>query len=116
MPIYDLNPATATVNVTEDARGSLTPVVNSPFTVTTTAVVVLPANTNRASAAIYNAGATTVFLREGTTPAVTATSYNYPLPPGRLWEPDSNFRFLGAVQAITASGSATLQVSESVII
>lgn len=119
MAIYDLTPAAAAitnVNVTEDVRSNLTPVTNSPFTVTTAAVVILPANPSRASASIFNSGNTTVFLREGITPVITATSYNYPLPPNRLWEPDSNFRFLGAVQAITASGSSTLQVSESTII
>lgn len=119
MAIYDLTPAAApisNVNVTEDVRSNLSPVTNSPFTVTTTAVVILPANALRASASIFNSGSTTAFLREGSTPAITASNYNYPLPPNRLWEPDSNFRFLGAVQAITASGSSTLQVSESTII
>lgn len=119
MAIYDLTPAAAAVtnvNVTEDVRGNLTPVTGSPFTVTTTAAVVLPANPSRATASIFNSGTTTVFLREGTTPAVSPTSYNYPLPPNRLWEPDANFRFLGAVQAVTAAGTSTLQVSESVIV
>ncbi|MEG4251075.1 hypothetical protein [Microcoleus sp. Pol10D4] len=119
MAIYDLSLAATpitNVNITEDVRGNLTPVTGSPFTVTTTAAIVLPANPSRASASIFNSGTTTVFLREGTTPAVTATNYNYPLPPNRLWEPDANFRFLGGIQAITAAGAATLQVSESVVI
>lgn len=118
-PIYDLSPAAAAVtnvNVTEDVRGSLVPVTGSPFTITTTAAVVLPANPARASASIYNSGTSTVFIKEGTTPTITTSSYNYPLPPNRLWEPDSNFRFLGGVQAIVATGTGTLQVSESVVI
>lgn len=119
MAIYDLSPAPApitNVNVTEDRRGNLAPVTGSPFTVTTAAVTVLAENANRATASIFNAGSTTVLLREGTSPVISATSYNHPLPPNRLWEPDSNFRFTGAVQAITASGSTILHVSESVII
>lgn len=119
MPISDLSPPiqpATNVNLTEDVRGNLTPVTGSPFTVTTTASVVLAPNTSRATAAIFNAGTGTVFLREGTAPTVTTTSYNYPLPPNKLWEPDINFRFLGAIQAITPSGSAILHVSESVVI
>ena len=119
MAIYDLSPAASAVtnvNVTEDVRGSLTPVAGSPFTITTAAAVVLPANPSRATAAIYNSGSTTVLLKEGTTPAISTSSYTYPLPPNRLWEPDSNFRFLGGMQAIMPSGTGTLQVSESVVI
>lgn len=118
-PIYDLSPAPApvtNVNIAEDVRGPSGPVTGSPFTVTTTAVTVLSANPSRATASIINVGNTSVLLREGATPAITATAYTYLLPPNRMWEPDSNFRFTGAVQAITASGSTTLIVSESIII
>jgi len=112
MPIYDLNATAASINVAEDVRGALTPVnVN----VTNTSTIVLAANSARATAAIYNAGATTAFLREGTSPATT-TVYNYPLPPGRLWEPDPNIRYLGAISAVTATGSTDLKVSESLIV
>jgi hypothetical protein len=112
-PIYDLSPANVTVNVAEDVRGSATPA--PAVSVAATASVILPANSNRATAHVYNGGTTTIFLGEGTT--VSTTAYNYPLPPGRLWEPDSNFRYLGAISAITASGTnAQIRVSESVVI
>jgi len=119
MPIYDLSPPASpitNVNVTEDTRGPAAPVTGSPFTVTTTAVTILPENLQRATAAIINTGNTTVLLREGTTPAITATSYTYLLPPNRMWEPEPTFRFFGAVQAITAAGSTTLVVSQSSVI
>jgi len=119
MAIYDLSPAPSpitNVNISEDQRGNLTPLQSSPVNVTTTAKVVLPANISRATATIYNSGSITAFLSEGTAPTITASVYNYPLPPNRLWEPGIDFRFLGAVQAITAAGVTTLQVSESIII
>ena len=119
MAIYDLSPAISpgtTVNVTEDIRGNLIPVTGSPFTVTTNASVILPATPSRATASIFNAGTNIVFLQEGTSSVVSASAYNYPLPPNRLWEPDSNFRFLGAMQAITAAGSAIVHVSQSVVL
>jgi hypothetical protein len=113
MAIYDLNPANISVNVAEDVRGAATPAL--PVSVTSAASVILLANPNRATAHIYNGGKTTVFLGEGTT--VSTTTYNYPLPPGRLWEPDSNFRYLGPVSAIVANGTnAEVRVSESVVI
>jgi hypothetical protein len=81
----------------------------------TSPTLVLPANENRAIASIFNAGTATAFLREGSSP-VSSTNYNHPLPSNRLWEPDSNFRFRGQVQAITAAGTTILQVSESIIL
>ena len=116
MPIYDLSSPVNNINIAEDVRGAAMPIQGSPFTITTTAVTVLPANSSRATFAIINTGNTSVLLKEGATPAITATSYTYLLPPNRMWEPDSNFRFQGAIQAITTSGSTTLVVSESVII
>jgi len=117
-PVYDLSPLQSpgtTVNITEDNRSNLGPVVGSPFSVGTTGSLILPANSSRATAAIFNAGPATIFLREGTTPATTSV-YNYPLPANRLWEPDSNFRYLGAMGAVTAGGAATVHVSESVVL
>jgi len=122
MAVYDLNPGQTpgtTVALNPFTRGNLGPVVGSPFNVTPTPTIILPANTSapeRATVAIFNAGPATVFLLEGTSPAITPTNYNHPLPPNRLWEPDPNFRFRGAMQAITASGNATVRVSESVVL
>ena len=116
MPIYDVSSPITNINAAKDVRGAAAPVTGSPFTVTTTAVTVLPANASRATASIINTGSATVLLREGATPVITSTTHTIVLPPNRMWEPSENFRFTGAVQAITASGTTTLVVSESVII
>ena len=118
MPIYDLSPLQTpgtSVNIAEDVRSSLSAIPSSPFSVGTVSSLILPGNASRATAAIFNAGPATIFLREGSTPA-TPLIYNYPLPPNRLWEPDSNFRYPGAMQAITAVGVATVHVSESIVL
>ena len=114
-PIYDLS-TSGSVNIAEDVRGAASPVPGSPFSVTTTASVILPANTARATTTIINSGSVPVFLREGSTPSVSPSAYTYILPPNRMWEPDSNFRFTGAIQAITALGTSTVAVSESIIL
>jgi len=118
MAIYDLSPtpqSATSINVAEDVRGPSTPIIGSPFSVSTTGVTILPANGSRASASIINTGSITAFLREGTIP-ITTSSFSLILPPNRMWEPDTNFRFTGPMQAITPSGTAILAVSESVII
>ena len=74
--------------------------------------VTLPANTNRVSMIIYNAGTTPVFAKEGTT--VSASNYNFPLPPGGVWESESNgYRYLGAVSLIRQDGIGNVIISES---
>jgi hypothetical protein len=116
-PIYDLSPASSpntSVNITEDKRGPATSLTGSPFSVTATSSIVLPANANRATATIINTGPAAVLLKEGSAP--TATSYTYLLQPYRMWEPDYSFRFTDSVHAITTSGTASVVVSESVII
>jgi len=115
-PISDLGPSITNINVAEDVRGPAIPVTGSPFTVTTTAATVLQTNTSRATASIINSGSATVLLKEGSTPTITTTNYTLILPPNRMWEPSENFRFTAPVQALTASGTTTLVVSESVIL
>ena len=116
MAIYDLNPAAlpvTNVNVTEDVRGPATP--TAPVTVGTTPSTIAAANSQRATLQIFNGGTSSILLGEGTT--VSATIYNHPLPPGRLWEPDPSFRYFGAISAISPSGANTqIRVSESIIL
>ena len=109
--LVNLNPTNSAVNIAEDVRLSDTVTAVSA---TATSSVALPANPNRLSYSIYNAGTTTVFVRENAT--VTATSYKHPIPPGYLFEADfSTSRYTGVVSVITASGTSNLMVAESPI-
>jgi hypothetical protein len=111
MGLVNLNPSNVAVNIAEDIRGVDTVTAVSA---TTTSSIALAANINRGSYSIYNAGTTTVYIRENAT--VTATVYKHPIPPGYLFESDfSSARYTGAVAVITANGTANLMVSESVI-
>jgi len=111
MTLVNLNPSNVAINVAEDIRNADTVTTVSA---TATSSVALVANPNRGGYSIYNAGTTTVFVRES--PTVTATLYKHPIPPGYLFESDfSNSRYLGAISVITASGTSNLMVSESTL-
>lgn len=111
MTLVNLNPSNASINVAEDTRN---PDTLTAVSASATSSVALAANANRAGYSIYNAGTTTVFVRES--PTVTAALYKHPIPPGYLFESDfTNSRYLGAVSVITASGSCNLMVSESTL-
>jgi hypothetical protein len=111
MGLVNLNPSNVAINVAEDVRSSDTVTAVSA---TPTSSVALAANPLRGAYSIYNAGSTTVFVRESAT--VTATLYKHPIPPGYLFEGDSSTsRYTGAVSVITASGTSNLLVSESPI-
>jgi hypothetical protein len=103
-----VNVNSGSVNVAEDTRTAKLPV---SVPVTNTAANALSANPNRACYSIYNAGPATVFMREGA--AVTSTLYDVPIPAGFYWKEDFPFaRYLGVISVITASGTASLLVSE----
>lgn len=109
--LFNLNPASS-VNIQEDTRTAKTTTV---VPVTTTVGVALVANPNRTNYSIYNAGISTVYLREGA--VVTSTLYDVIIPSGFYWKEDfSAARYLGVISVITASGTASLQVSEGNII
>jgi hypothetical protein len=109
--LTNLNLSNVAVNIAEDIRNADTVTAVSA---TATSSIALVANVNRAGYSIYNAGTTTVFVREGGT--ITAALYKHPIPPGYLFESDfSTSRYLGAVSVITASGTSNLMVSESTI-
>ena len=109
--LFNLNP-TASVNITEDVRGAKT---TATVSATSTVGVALAANANRANYSIYNAGPATVFVREGA--VVTSALYDVQIPAGFYWKEDfSSARYLGAISVITASGTASLQVSEGSVI
>jgi hypothetical protein len=109
--LINLNPSNAAVNIAEDIRNADTvTAVNA----TATSSIALAANANRRSCSIYNAGNTTVFVRENAT--VTAALYKHPIPPGYLFEGDfSTSIYTGPIAVITASGTSNLMVSESAI-
>ena len=110
MGLVNLNPSNVAVNIAKDIRNSDTVTAVSA---TATMSVALVANPNRAAYSIYNAGTTTVFVRENAT--VTATLYKHPIPSGYLFESDTSSRYTGPVAVITASGTSNLMVSESTI-
>jgi hypothetical protein len=69
--LTNLNPSNVAVNIAEDIRGADNVVaVNASGT----SSIALAANANRGSYSIYNAGTTTVFIRENAT--VTAALYS----------------------------------------
>lgn len=107
--LVNLNPSNVAVNVAEDIRNADT---TTNVSATTTVLVALPANPNRITYSIYNAGSQTVFMRENGT--VTATVYKQPIPPGFVCTPDdAGSRYVGPIAVITASGTSSLMVSES---
>lgn len=110
--LFNLNSSNA-INVAEDIRG---PKTTTTVSVAATASVALAANNNRAVYGVYNAGNTSVFVREGA--VVTPTLYDFIIPPGFYWKEDfsNSPRYLGAISAVTASGTTSLQVSEAALI
>lgn len=109
--LVNVNPSTS-VNITEDVRSAKTTAIVSA---TTTVGVALAANSVRANYSIYNAGSSTVFLREGT--AVTSALYDVQIPPGFYWKEEFlTSRYTGVVSVITASGTSSLLVSEGSLI
>jgi hypothetical protein len=109
--LTNLNPTNVAINVAEDIRN---PDTVTAVSATATSSVALAANPNRGAYSIYNAGSTTVFVRES--PTVTSTLYKHPIPPGYLFESDfTNSRYLGTISVITASGTSNLMVSESTL-
>jgi hypothetical protein len=111
MGLVNLNPSNVAVNIAEDVRG---PDTITAVSASATASVALAANPNRGGYSIYNTGTQTVFIRENAT--VTATLYKHPIPPGYLFESDfSSCRYTGAIAAVTASGTSSLMVSESLL-
>jgi hypothetical protein len=113
MGLVNLNPSPSNVavNIAEDIRSAdNVTAVNAA----TTSSIALAANASRGSYSIYNAGSTTVYIRENAT--VTAALYKHPIPPGYLFESDfSSARYTGSISVITASGTASLMVAESII-
>ena len=109
--LVNLNPSNAAINVAEDIRGAKTPTTVS---VTNAVTVALAANASRACYSIYNAGSATVYLREGST--VSATLYEVLIPAGFYYKEEfPSARYTGQVSVITASGTASLQVSEGLL-
>ena len=111
--LVNVNPSTS-VNITEDLRGAKT---TATVSATATVAVALPANANRANYSIYNAGSSTVFLREGT--EVTPTLFDVQISPGFYWKEEFlTSRYTGVVSVITESelDTALLMVSEGSLI
>lgn len=90
--------------LTAGAKGTGT---NTTASITTTSGPVLAANANRKVALIYNNGPATCYLRPGAAAATVAGGK--PLPAGAEFVDENT---TGAWQAITASGTADVRVTE----
>lgn len=93
--------------VTTKETRSATPGQTSPAMSTTTATI-LASNANRLGATIYNEGSATVLMKLGAT--ASATSYTCQIASGGYYEVP--FGYTGVIDGITASGTATLRVTE----
>lgn len=109
--LFNLNSSSG-VNVTEDWRSAKT---TTAVSATSTVSVALAANASRATYSIYNTGTATVYVREGA--VVTSTLYEFLIPPGYYWKDDfsNGVRYSGTISVITASGTASLMVSEGLL-
>ena len=107
--LVNLNSANA-----KDLRGALS---SASVSVTTTASIALAANTARSNYMIHNNGSASVYLREGSAPVTGANPiYNAIIPSGFFWKEDFlSSRYTGAIHVVTASGTASLQVSEGTL-
>jgi len=113
--LVNLNTSNGSTNITEDIRNAMSA---TAVPVTATPSIVLAANANRTRYMIYNpAGGASVFIREGVAPVTGATpAYNVMIPPNFIWKDDmEDARFPGPIHAVTASGTATIVVSEGAL-
>ncbi len=110
--IFNLNPNNQ-VDIKKDTRG---PKMTATVSATSTVSVALAANANRANYSILNNGPATIYLREGA--VVTSTLCDVAIPSGFYWKEEfsGSPRYLGAISVITASGTASLQVSEGTLL
>ena len=109
MPIYNLS---SSLDEKQNATGNFT---TSTLSVNTSSgtVVDLSASSYGGLFSIYNASTTnTIYVNTGTT--VSTSNYRFLLPPQFMYENETPYR--GAVTAVTASGTASVQVSSAAII
>lgn len=88
----------------------ITTATPATVSVTTTSGTVLAANAARKDAVITNYGTVGCFLARGAT--AVAGQGIYLAPSGGAYNIDANNLYRGAITAITASGTASLSVSE----
>jgi hypothetical protein len=85
-----------------------TPTITSPGSLTTTAAVVLAANSSRRGAAVFNESGAVLYLALGTTASLTA--YTVQVGIGAYYEVP--FNYTGALWGITTAGTAVVRVTE----
>jgi hypothetical protein len=98
------NPATVT-SVTPLTSGTGT---TTSTVITTTAAIIVAANVANKGVTLFNAltSASAVYVLLGTG-TVSATNYSFVIKPGGYWD-NLGLPFTGAINAIVASGTATL--------
>lgn len=102
MPIYTIAAGGNSPNTTNSASRSTTSVTAAASTITATGGGFTMHNPSTNTA--------TVFVAYGSTPAVTTTSYSFPLVPGAFYE--DPFKFNGTIQLIgSAAGPTEINVT-----
>lgn len=106
MPLYN-PPATFTLPV--DASSSASEITHS---LSNTAAVIVPANTNRKGLTIFNTLNQTLYIDIST--AVTTTNYMLAIPAGAFYELPTNKIYTGAFHGIIVSGTGSVEIREFV--
>lgn len=96
-----------TVDGTVNLSAATSPSQTSP-SVTTSSTSVLASNTSRLGATFYNEGSSDCYLKLGAT--ASTTSYSVKISSGGYYE--LPFRYTGAIDGITSTGTAQLRVTE----
>lgn len=79
-------------------------------TVTTSVVTIKAANSSRKFILLYNNSATDCYVKFGS--AATTTDFTHKLSAGALWAITPDTLWLGIITGITASGTASILVTE----
>lgn len=92
-------------------RGFCDSATAASVAINTTSSTIIAAYFARRGFSIHNAGPATAYIRCGSASATTSV-YTALLTAGSAWVWEAPVCYLGAVQAITASGTATLMITE----
>jgi hypothetical protein len=103
-----LNPDGTSV-ASSSSTSSSTSTSATSVSVTDSNTTILATNTSRKMASIYNEGAETAYVKLGA--SATTSSYTIPIVSSGYYELPKPI-YTGVIDAITASGTATLRITE----
>lgn len=89
---------------------------NASVTVAATATTIIPANVDRQSFSIHNAGTVIVYIAENAATTLTAAN-GIPILPNEKWTEDGSGTkvYTGAVVGITSSGTSDVRYWERTV-